>query len=358
VLLFCQVPGSLWGSAQFAMGFMAVAVVAQVVDMAVGLFQIGDLFAGKIGWEPFLPKLMFPLDFAFGLGSRSIEETNVIELERPAQLGQGLRGLREKDAVVIHVELQRPAVGQEGGWQEIEVGQEQFPVIKFRADEKAAAVIEHVEHREVERELRKPRMRRGIQLPEFADLRALPAAYGRVRTLGGHWVSVIILQGPTANLGPVELERVEAQGFGSDKAIGAGRGAAQALFEQAQNGRRPRRSMIPAGTARDPDVGHFVRAGFEVFGAQGIESAAGNLELVCRFGGAEPPLAKTLQNVTNEGGRMPMEQLLVLFKKVGSTRAAPRASHFVGLRFAPASSMTGPWGPPIHIRHTSCVLLC
>ena len=205
------------------MGFMAVAVVAKIVDMAVGIFQIGDLFARKIGWEPFLPKLMFPFDFTFGLRSRSIEETNVIEFEGPAQLGERLRDLREKEAVIIHVELQRSAVGQEGGGQEIKVGQEQFPVIKFRADEKAAAVIEHVEHREVERELRKPGMRRSVQLPEFADLRALPAAHGRVRTLRWHGMREIIFQGPAANLGPVELESVEAQGLGSDKAIGAGR---------------------------------------------------------------------------------------------------------------------------------------
>ena len=41
---------------------------------------------------------------------------------------------------------------------------------------------------------------------------------------------------------------------------------------------------------------------------------------------------------------MPMEQLLVIFKSLDSTRAAPRASHFVGLRFAPASSKPGPAG--------------
>ena len=66
------------------MGFMAVAVMAQIVDMVVGRFQVGDLFAGKIGREPFLPELVFPFDFAFGLGSRSIAETNVIKLECPA----------------------------------------------------------------------------------------------------------------------------------------------------------------------------------------------------------------------------------------------------------------------------------
>ena len=50
---------------------------------------------------------------------------------------------------------------------------------------------------------------------------------------------------------------------------------------------------------------------------------------------------------------MPMEQLWVLFKKVDSARPAPRASPFVGLRYAPASSRTGPWGPPTHV-HLSC----
>ena len=33
-------------------------------------------------------------------------------------------------------------------------------------------------------------------------------------------MSVIIFNGPAANLGLVELERAEAQGFGSGKAIG------------------------------------------------------------------------------------------------------------------------------------------
>jgi len=134
-------------------------VVTQVVDMAIGAFQIGDLFAGKIGREPFLPKLMFPLNFAFSLGSGGIKETNVIKLKRPAQLGQGLRGLREKDAVIIHVELERAAVDQESSREKIQVRQEQFPVIKFGADEKAAAIIQHVEHGKVQRQLRKPPMR-------------------------------------------------------------------------------------------------------------------------------------------------------------------------------------------------------
>lgn len=93
--------------------------------------------------------------------------------------------------------------------------------------------------------------------------------------------------------------------------------------------------MITTGTPGYPRVSRFVGAGFKVFGAQGIEAAAGNFELISRFGGAEPQFAKTIQNVTNEGRSVPMEQLLVLFKSIDSARATLRASHFVGLYLGP-----------------------
>lgn len=102
--------------------------------------------------------------------------------------------------------------------------------------------------------------------------------------------------------------------------------------------------MITAGTARHPYLGRFVRAGFEVFGAQGIETAAGNFELVSRLGGTEPQFPKTIQHVTNEGRRMSVEQLLVLFKSGGCRRTALRTSHFVGpclcLKTMPGRSTT------------------
>jgi hypothetical protein len=166
-------------------------------------------------------------------------------------------------------------------------------------------------------------------------------------------MSMAILDGPTPNLGTVEFEGMQAPGFGSDKAVGTGRSAAKAFFKEVQNWLGPSKSMIPAGAARRPHAGRFVRARFEVFGTEGVETTTGNFELVGSFDGAEPQFPKTIQNVTNEGRRMSMKQLLVLFKKADSTRAASRASHFVGLRYAPASSMTGPWGPPIDV-HLSC----
>ena len=88
--LYGKFPGSLWDHAQLAVGFVGVAVESQGVDMRVGDFDLGDVFTGKVGWESALPELVFPLDFAFGLGSGSIQETNVIELEGPTQLGECL----------------------------------------------------------------------------------------------------------------------------------------------------------------------------------------------------------------------------------------------------------------------------
>jgi hypothetical protein len=78
-----------------------------------------------------LPKLVLALDFAFGLGSWGIKETNVVKLEGPAKLGQGLRGFGEEDAVIIDVELEGPSVGEEGGREKVEIGQKGFPVVNL-----------------------------------------------------------------------------------------------------------------------------------------------------------------------------------------------------------------------------------
>jgi hypothetical protein len=101
----------------------------------VRIVQFGNLFAGEIGGEALLPELVFPLDFALGLGCGSIKEANIVELQCGAQLGESLRVLSEEDAVIIDIELEWASVGQEGGGEEIQIGQEEFAVIEFGADE-------------------------------------------------------------------------------------------------------------------------------------------------------------------------------------------------------------------------------
>lgn len=146
LFLFGQLPGALRGLLQFAVDFLSVMMQPQSLDVGVGLLEVRDRFAGKIGREAFLPELVFALDFAFGLRGWGIKEANVVELEGPAQLGEGVGGDGEKDGVIIDVELEGPAMGQEGGGQEIEVRQDEFPLVEFGAGEEAAAIIEQVEH--------------------------------------------------------------------------------------------------------------------------------------------------------------------------------------------------------------------
>jgi len=205
------IPRPLRSLAQFAMDFMGVAMRPQVVDMQIGDFDFGDLFAGEVGGQTPLPELMFAFDFALGLRRGGIAETDVIELERPTQLGEGVGIVREKDTVVIDVDLERASVGQERGGQEVEVGEQQFALIKLRAGEQTAAIIEHVEHGEEQLGVRKPTVRRGGELPEFADLSALPAAHGGPNFFWRDGMGELVSEGPAADLGAVEFEGVQAE---------------------------------------------------------------------------------------------------------------------------------------------------
>lgn len=223
LFLLGQFPGVLGGHPQFPVGFMGIAVESQSVDVGIGDFDLGNLFADEIGWKSALPELVFALDFPLGLWRWGIEETNVVKLECPAQLGERIGILREKDGVIIDVDLQGSAIAQESGGKKIKVGQEEFSIIEFGTNEYAAAIVEHVEHRVVDRRSGKPAMGRGIQLPKFADLRSLPAANRRAGSFRHHGVGVTIFDSPAPDLGTIQFERMQAEGFGSDKAVGARR---------------------------------------------------------------------------------------------------------------------------------------
>ena len=295
-----RVPGLLRGQAQFAMDFVGVAMEAQSVDVGVGGFDIGDVFAGEIGWEAALPELVFALDFSFGLGCGGIKEANVIELERPAQLGEGLGILGEEHGVIIDVDLERPAVEEEGGGEEIEVGEEQFPVIEFGADEQAAAIVQHIDHGKVQGAFREPAMRRSIHLPEFADLGALPAAHRGERALGRGGMGITLLDGPMADLGAVELERVQPEGFGGGEAVRARRGTTQPFYEELDDGFGPGGGVVAARGARGPPLFFLGGAGAEVVGAEGVETAARQAQLLGGGGGRQGLLAEGSEDVTDK----------------------------------------------------------
>ena len=169
-----------------------------------------DAFAGEIGWKTLLPELVFPLDLALRLRRWGIKEANVVKAESRAQLGQSIRSLGEEHGVIIDVELEWPSIGQKGGRKEIQVGQKKLSFIEFGSDEKATAIIEHVEHGKIEGAAWEPVVRGSIELPELTDLRALPTADRSRRFSSGGVMGMAVLQRPVAYLGAIELEVVEA----------------------------------------------------------------------------------------------------------------------------------------------------
>ncbi len=179
----------------------------------------------------------------------------------------------KKDTVVIDVELQRASVRQEGGGQEIKIGKQQFALVEFGAGEEAAAIVEHVEPGEGELGVREPAVGRSVQLPQFADVVALPAAHWRQNFLGRDGMGQIVFERPAADLSAVEFEVMESERFGGHKAVGARRRTVVALVEEVQNGLRPRWGVVAARAAGQPVRTLFLRLGAQVSGGQRVEAA-------------------------------------------------------------------------------------
>jgi hypothetical protein len=131
---------------------------------------------------------------------------------------------------------------------------------------------------------------------------------------------------------------VQAQGFRSREAVRARRGARQTFFEEVRHWLRPSGGVVTTRDSRDPQTLFFSRAGTEVRSGESIEVAPGKTELVRGFGGREGVLSEGSQDMADERRCVAMGELLVLFKRIGSTGRIPPPSPFVGLRYAPASS--------------------
>ena len=238
------IPGPLRCLAQFTMDFMSIAMRTEGVDLRVGHLDFQNLFAGEAGRQPPLPVWMLALDFALGLGRGRVAQADGVELERPAQLSQSVWIVREKEAVIIHVKLQRAAVRQESGGQKIKAGKQKLALVKLGAGQEAAAIIKQVEHGESDFGMREPAVRRGVELPGFADLGPLPAAHRSQDAFGRDRMSHPVFDGPASNLGAVEFAGRQAQGFGSSEAVGARRRAGSSFFKEVNDRLRPGSGMV------------------------------------------------------------------------------------------------------------------
>lgn len=277
-LLACQVPGLLGFHFEFAVDFMPVMVEPQVLDMRISLVQIRDLFAGEEGGQALLPEEVGAFDFALGLGSRSIAEGDAVEVKGLAQLGKSVWGMGKEQAMKVHIDFQRQAIFHKGGGQQIEIGQQRFALINFGTGQDPAAIVEHVDHGKGLGAVGEPAVGRGIELPQFTDLAALPAPDRSGRAAIGSGVGQVVLDGPTADLGAIDFELAVAEPLAGREAGGGWWFALEPFVQERLDLIGPRAGMITSGKWRRPSGLLVIGTGLEVVTVKLVEAAAGKAQ--------------------------------------------------------------------------------
>ena len=145
--------------AEFAVDFVGVGVEEELVEEGVGRFEGEEVVCGELGRETLLPVVVTAFDFAFGLGSGGVAQGDAVEVESFAELGEGVGSVGEEEGVVVHVECEREAVGEEDAGEEVEVREEGLGGVKACAGVVACGVIEDVEEDLLLRRSRQPCVR-------------------------------------------------------------------------------------------------------------------------------------------------------------------------------------------------------
>ena len=259
--------------AEFAVDFVLVGVGQELIEQRVGPGEFDDLIGGQEGDEAFLPVVVAAFDFTFGLGRWGIEQLNAVEVERGAELGEGVGGVGVEEGVEVHIQGQRQAVGLEDAGKKIEVGQEGFAWVEACAGVAAGGVVEDVQQGLLVGAAGQPGVRAGIVLPEGAAVAGLPAFDG----LGSRFVTGVgvelMFAGPAADAGAVGFEVETTRGFAGGGAVGGGRLGGEEFGEQGGDCRGPIRLVIPAGETGRPSVGAALSAGQQVVGAELVVAA-------------------------------------------------------------------------------------
>lgn len=107
--LLCQIPCLERFHLQLPMDLMRIAMLAQVVQVFIGLLDLGDLLAGEVSGKSLLPELMTSFDLPFGAGRGSVTEADAIKSKRPAQLSERVGNVAKEQRVIIDINFQGQA---------------------------------------------------------------------------------------------------------------------------------------------------------------------------------------------------------------------------------------------------------
>ena len=260
-----------------------------------------------------MPEVVRSLDFAFGLGSRGVAQGDFVKAQGAAELGKGLWLTGEEEGMVIDVKGQRQAVLTKGGWEEVEMSREVFALVDAGSGDQAAVVIDEAQKRRLALLAREPAMRRGIVLPELADVLNLPAADWTGRILARTQWNQTLSQSPSADRGAMQGEAMAAEHLGSREAVRTGRNGAQELAQRIGDGIGKGPALIAPGGDRSPTPGLALGTGREIRAVEFIKTGATQAEF--RGGRTDRNLLrpKTPQHIAHKRSSMTGAELLVVF---------------------------------------------
>ena len=222
----------------------------------------------------------------------------------------------EKEGVVIDVKGEREAVGEEDAGEKIEVGEERFTWVKPGTRIEACGIVEDVEEGLLLELARQPGVRRGVVLPERAEVAGLPAADGP----GGLFIAgvrgKVAGDGPAADTGAVGLEIEPAQQLTGDGAVGGARRGGQQAGGESDGLRRPVWMMIATRSAGLPGVRLPASAGPQIPGAKLVNPRASEAEFERESGGGKPARAQFGEEVADQVRRQAAKQLRFFIARV------------------------------------------
>jgi len=301
--------GHLGCGAEFAVDFVLVGVDQELVEEAIGPFELEDVVSGQKWGEAFLPVVMAAFDFAFGLRGWGVAEFDAIEVKGLAELGEGVWVVGVEEGVEVHIQCQWQAVGLEDFGEEVQMGQQGFGGIEACADIEACGVIQDVEAGLFVGVAGQPSMGAGVVLPERAQVASLPAFDG----FGGGFVAGVggelVLDGPAPDAGAVGFEVEPAMEFAGTGAVGRRWFGSEEFFEQRQNLRRPSRMMRPARQAGRPSFSTALGTGGQILGAELVVATQADAQFQGDRGGHKLSSPRLREEMADQWGGKPVGEL-------------------------------------------------
>ncbi len=137
----------------------------------------------------------------------------------------------------------------------------------------------------------------GVQLPQFTNLTALPAAHRSRGAVIRFGVDQTVFESPATNLGTIDLELTLAQDLAGGEALGCGRFATQAFAQNRVHLGWPVRSIIASRNLCCPMRLLMMRASLEIITVKLVEATAAEAELLRGNLGTEVAGAKAGQDM-------------------------------------------------------------